>query len=160
MDTSGDLNRAEFYGLIRSQIDHQDELVNQRVMWQIITQAFFFSAYTSLLNAQKEAKTPMFEAEQLLLIWLLPIAGLLAGALTYVSIIVSIKTIEHLRSLYEEFASQKPPEDNSSKWYPYIQGPPHLTKWGKLTPILMPAVFTLAWLIILARLALALLQIQ
>lgn len=156
MDSSGEQNRAEYYELIRGQIDHQDNLVSQRVTWQIITQAFFFGAYASVLNAPKEAKSPLFEAEQLLLLWLLPIAGLLAGALTYISIIVSLKTIEYLRSLYESFSDSKTPEeDTSSKLYPHIQGLPHLTKWAKLTPMWMPAVFTFAWLTILMRLVVA-----
>jgi hypothetical protein len=51
MADPGDLSRAEFYQLIRGQIEHEEETVNQRVMWQIISQAFFFGAYASLLNA-------------------------------------------------------------------------------------------------------------
>ncbi|OQW37255.1 MAG: hypothetical protein A4E19_13910 [Nitrospira sp. SG-bin1] len=159
MDRSGDQSQAEYYGLIRGQIEHHDQLINQRVTWQIITQAFFFGAYATLLNAQKEAKNPLFEAEQLLLLWLLPVAGLLAGALAYVSIIASLKNIDHLRALYENFAQSKTPEDASTKLYPHIQGPAYLTKWAKLTPMWMPVVFTTAWLIILGRLTAAFLLI-
>jgi hypothetical protein len=155
MDPSGEQSRAQYYELIRSQIEHHDQLVNQRVTWQIITQAFFFGAYATVLNAQQEAKNPLFEAEQLLLLWLLPVAGLLAGALTYFSIIASLKTIDHLCALYESHSKTKEPEDASTKLYPNIQGPPHLVKWAKLTPIWMPVVFTMAWLIILGRLAVA-----
>ena len=79
MDEAGGLSRAEYYQFIKQQIDHQDNLVNQRVIWQIIAQAFFFGAYASLMNAPKEAKGPLFDAEQRLLLWLLPLAGLLAG---------------------------------------------------------------------------------
>ena len=155
MDQSGEQTRAEYYGLIRGQIEHHDQLVNQRITWLIITQAFFFGAYATLLNAQKEAKNPLFEAEQLLLIWLVPIAALLAGALTYVSIISSLRNIEHLRTLYEGYSRAKAPEDASSKLYPPIQGPPRLLKLAKLAPIWMPIVFMTAWLIVLARLMMA-----
>jgi hypothetical protein len=52
VDEGGELSCAEYYQFIKRQIDHQDNLVNQRVIWQIIAQAFFFSAYASLMNAQ------------------------------------------------------------------------------------------------------------
>ena len=151
MNQTGEQTKAEYYGLIRGQIEHQDNLVNQRVIWQIISQSFFFGAYASLLNAPKEAKSAFFEAEQILLIWLLPIAGLLAGALTYASIIASLKSIEHLHKLYDEYARSRA-DDVSSKLFPYIQGPPHLLKWAKVSPTWMPVVFSVAWLLVLGQL--------
>ncbi len=66
--TSGELNLAELYGLIRSQIEHENDLVSQRV----------------LLNASKEAKNALFESEQTLLLWLMPTAALFAGLLTHI----------------------------------------------------------------------------
>jgi hypothetical protein len=38
---AGELSCAEYYQFIKQQIDHQDNLVNQRVIWQIIAQGFF-----------------------------------------------------------------------------------------------------------------------
>ena len=154
MNPAGEQSKAEYYGLIRGQIEHHDNLVNQRVIWQIITQAFFFGAYASLLNAPKEAKAPSFEAEQLLLLWLMPVAGLLAGALAYASIISSLKSIEHLHKLYDDYARDRV-EDVSAKLFPHIQGPPHLLKWAKLSPTWMPIVFSAAWLLVLGRLIFA-----
>jgi hypothetical protein len=122
VDEAGQLSRAEYYQFIKQQIDHQDNLVNQRVIWQIIAQAFFFSAYTSLMNAPKESKGPLFDAEQRLLLWLLPLAGFLAGVLTYVGILSSLKTIDYLRKLYDEYSHGKAPKDSSSRLYPPIQG--------------------------------------
>jgi hypothetical protein len=150
-----DLSCAEYYRLIRGQIEHQDELVNQRILWQIIAQAFFFSAYASVLNAPQDAKTPLFEAGQLLLFWLMPIAGLLAGALTYVSISASMKTIDHLRLLYEDYIRAKTPQDSSSKLFPFVQGPPDLLKLAKVSPTWMPILFTVTWFIVLASLLIA-----
>ena len=46
---SGELSLAELYVLIRNQIEHENDLVNQRGIWQILTQPFFFGAY-ALLN--------------------------------------------------------------------------------------------------------------
>ena len=154
MNQAGEQSKAEYYGLIRGQIEHHDNLVNQRVIWQIISQSFFFGAYASLLNAPKEAKSPLFEAEQLLLIWLLPIAGLLAGALTYAGIIASLKSIEHLHKLYDEYIRSRP-DDISNKLLPHIQGPPYLLKLANISPTWMPVIFSAAWLLVLGRLVLA-----
>jgi hypothetical protein len=155
VDDAGELSRAEYYRLIKQQIDHQDNLVNQRVIWQIIAQAFFFSAYASLLNAPKEAKGPPFDAEQQLLLWLLPIAGLFTGLVTYPGILSSIKTIDYLRKLYDEYSHGKAPVDASSRLYPHIQGPPHLRRWASLAPLVMPLIFAVTWLIVIGRLIIA-----
>ena len=134
MSETGDLNRAEFYQLIRSQIEHGDQTVNQRVIWQIISQAFFFGAYASLLNAPQQAKDSVFEALQQFLLWILPIAALLVGALTYMSIIASLRTMAYLRRLYEDYAEARRHEDPSSKLYPDIHGPVSVRRWALFAP--------------------------
>jgi hypothetical protein len=73
---TGELTRAQYYDRIRSQIEHEDELINLRVVWQLLAQSFFFSTYATLLNAQKEAKNVVFAEEQQVLLWLMPIAAL------------------------------------------------------------------------------------
>lgn len=152
---NGELTLAELYTLIRSQIEHENELLSQRVIWQILTQAFFFGAYASLLNAPKEAKNSLFESEQTLLLWLMPVAALLAGLVAYISIVSSLKTIVHLRELYEEHARLKSPGDPSSKLYPDIQGPVRLGNLAIFSPGMMPIVFTVAWFLVLGRLVVA-----
>jgi hypothetical protein len=47
---TGDLTRAQYYDRIRSQIEHEDELINLRVVWQLLAQSFFFSTYASAAN--------------------------------------------------------------------------------------------------------------
>jgi len=156
MDTkSGELSLAELYPLFRSQIEHENDLVSQRVIWQILTQAFFFGAYATLLNASKEAKNSLFESEQTLLLWLMPTAALFAGLLTYIGILSSLKTIVHLRQLYEGHVKSKAPGDPSSKLYPDIQAPPQLRNLSLLSPAVLPIVFTITWLLVLGRLLIA-----
>ena len=133
MDEGGELSCAEYYQFIKQQIDHQDNLVNQRVIWQIIAQAFFFGAYASLMNAPKEAKGPLFDAEQRLLLWLLPLAGLLAGLLTYVGIVSSLKRIRYLRMLYDDYSHGKAPTDPSSRLYPPYARTATPTAMGKFS---------------------------
>jgi len=152
VDHAGEVSRAEYYGLIRSEIQHEDNLINQRVIWQIISQAFIFGAYATLLNAPKEAKSPLFEGAQSLLLWIFPIAGLAVGLLTFASIMSSVRTISHLCGLYEEYSQSRAGKDPSSKLFPDIQGPQHLRRWAQLPPVLIPILFTVAWCIVLIRL--------
>lgn len=155
MDKNGELNLAELYQLIRGQIDHEDDLVSQRVLWALLTQAFFFGAYVGLLNASREAKNSIFEAEQILFLWLLPTTALLTGLLASAGIHSSLKSVSYLRHLYEDQERAKASGDHSTKLYPDMQGLPHLRKLAFLTPALMPMIFNVAWLVILGRLLVA-----
>ena len=38
-DPPSRLSRADFYNLINGKIDHQDDLVNQRVVWLVVSEA-------------------------------------------------------------------------------------------------------------------------
>jgi hypothetical protein len=155
VDKDGKLSLAELYSVIRGRIDHEDDLVNQRVLWILLTQAFFFGAYVGLLNAPKEVKNSLFEAEQTLLLWLLPTAALLTGLLAYLGIASSLKSIAYLRHLYEDHVQAKASGDHSTKFYPEIQGPSYLRKLAFLTPAWMPMILIMAWLVVLGRLLLA-----
>jgi len=117
--------------------------------------SLLFGAYASLLNAPIEAKNSLFETEQILLLWLMPTAALLAGLFTYVGIVSSLKTIVYLRQLYEDHLKAKASGDPSSKLYPDIQGLPHLRKLALLSPAMMPIVFSITWLVVLGRLLIA-----
>jgi hypothetical protein len=152
---TGDLNRAEYYELIRGQIEHEDQTVNQRVIWQIISQAFFFGAYASLVTAPQQARDPVFQALQQFLLWAMPVAALLAGLLTYMSILASLRTMSYLRSLYESYAKEERRDDASSKLYPDIHGPAHARRWAVLTPLAMPLVFIATWIAVIVWLVLA-----
>ncbi len=150
-----DMSQGEFYGLIRSQIEHEDELVNMRVIWLIISQAFFFGAYASLMTAPTEARNHLFEAELSLLVWLLPVAALAAGMLTYVSILSSLRAIANLRTHYDHYAAVQWSTDTSRVQYPDIQGSPGLRRWALVSPATLPLVFSISWFVILANLILS-----
>ena len=152
---TGDLSRAQYYELIRSQIEHEDQTVNQRVIWQIISQAFFFGAYASLVTAPQQAKDPVFQTLQQFLLWAMPVAALLAGMLTYMSILASLRTMSYLRGLYESYAKEGRQDDASSKLYPDIHGPANARRWALLTPLAMPLVFIVTWIAVVVWLILA-----
>jgi type II secretory pathway component PulL len=148
---TGDLTRAQYYDRIRSQIEHEDELINLRVVWQLLAQSFFFSTYASLLTADKQAKSMFFHEEQDVLFWLVPVAALLAGLLTAISIFTSLANIAHLRHLFEAYAKKEAAEDQSAKLFPPIQEVERFRKLANIAPIGLPLLFIVAWLVILIR---------
>ena len=40
MDEGGHLSRAELYDRVKAQIQHEDGLINIRVVWQLLGQSF------------------------------------------------------------------------------------------------------------------------
>ena len=94
MNESGDLTRAEFYDRLKAQIEHEDELINIRVVWQLLAQSFLFSTYATLLNAKGEAKSQLFVQQQEFLLWAVPVVALIAGLLASISIYTSIYTLK------------------------------------------------------------------
>lgn len=151
MNQQGDLTRAELYDRLRAQIQHEDELINIRVVWQLLAQSFFFSTYAALLNAPKEGRSAVFAQQQELLLWVVPIVALLAGIIASVSIFTSIYTIEHLGQSYQSYSLRPGREDRSAKLFPNIQGPKAVRAWARVAPVGLPLLFILTWLLILTR---------
>jgi hypothetical protein len=149
----GKLSQAQYYDRIRDQIQHEDELVNLRVVWQLLAQSFFFSTYASLLTVKGEAKNLLYGVEQDVLLWLVPIAALLAGILTCLSVFTSLANVNHLRNRYHSYAASRK-EDQTAQLFPPIQAPDRIRKLAQLTPIGLP-LFILAWAIVFIRLIVA-----
>jgi hypothetical protein len=149
MNEAGNLSRAELYDRLRSQIQHEDNVINIRVVWQLLAQSFFFSTYATLLNAKGEAKNVLFEQQQDLLLWAVPIAALIAGILASMSIFSSLYTIEYLASIYKAHSNEK---DQSTKTFPSLRGPEKVRVWAMIPPIGLPILFIVIWTIILSRL--------
>ena len=81
------LRRSDYYELIRSQIDAENQLANMRVIWLLIAEAFFVGGYATLLNAQAQAKNYVYAVRQELLFWMLPFAALIAKLLACAGVV-------------------------------------------------------------------------
>ena len=149
----GELSRAEYYDRIRTQIEHEDELVNLRVVWQLLAQSFFFSTYASLLTTTAQPKNAQYAQEQDLLLWLIPVAALLAGVFTSLSVFTSLANANHFRRLYENYAASRT-HDRTSQLFPAIQAPDRIRKLAQLSPIGLPLLFIAAWVVVFVRLLL------
>jgi hypothetical protein len=139
------LSSADYYQLIHSQIDNEDNLLNQRFIWLVFSQSFMFSAFATVANAPEKAKAPFFGASQDSLFWLLPVIAIVSTGLIYIGILSSLKSLATLRDHYNQY-----PQDETVKAYPPMQGSRPSSVVGRLAPMVLPSIFALAWVTIMA----------
>jgi len=137
----------DFYRLVRSRIEHEDNLVTQRLSWLIASQSFFFTAF-AVVNG--EATAPM----QNRLAHLIPIVAALVAALIFCSIIAGVIAKANLRTFYR---SQTLPAANSPPaigpyadfTLPLIQGRNLTIVLGLTPPLGLPPLFIVVWIVLL-----------
>ena len=99
-------------------------------------------------TATDQPKNPQYGQEQDLLLWLIPIAALLAGFFTSLSVFTSLANVNRLRRLYENYAASRE-EDTTSRLFPPIQASEGIRKLAQLSPIGLPLLFIAAWAVVL-----------
>jgi hypothetical protein len=77
------ISGIRYYEIIRSQIEHEDNLINQRLSWFVAAQAFLFSAYAILLNAAPQVRLEGFATQQEILFFLIPLVAIGVSILIY-----------------------------------------------------------------------------
>lgn len=134
---------SSIYTVTRTQIEHYDNSVNQRVIWLSIGQSFFFNVYAMLVTAK--APTPPLFAKQQMLAVIFPIAALLVAVFTLVDVIAGLLYLRKLRLNYKGVT------DGSSKenLYPMINGNKRDRFFQRLSPIMIPILFIATWLYLL-----------
>ena len=132
---------ADWYRTIRDQIQHEDNLIVQRLSWLMVAQSFFFSGYAIIANAAPQARNPLLAKQQDLLFNIIPAVACISDFVIYCSVIAGVLALYRLRRAYGTHVS-------SVGCFPEIEGT-QLTRWlGFASPILLPLVFLIAWLIV------------
>lgn len=129
-DTPAKLPDWELYRALREQWTHEDNLVNHRLMWLILSQGLLFTAYGTLSTAK--------------LHWLVvgfPFFGMAVSAVIGVSIFAALAAIEVVNRQYEQagldaLCSLSPGRNTGNR--------------GKLAAQTLPFVFGALWLLALA----------
>ena len=125
---------------IRRRLEHEDNLVNQRLSWILTSQAFLLTGYAILLNAPADLRSPTYVRHHELLMKLIPLTGILTVLLIWLAIFGALIAMRDLRAC----AGTHPGFDAS-----HIQGR-RITRWlGFSAPMVIPAVFLLSWLLII-----------
>lgn len=135
---------SEVYKVIRTQVEHVDNNLSQRVVWLVIAQSFFFSGYSILITGK--ASLPQSELTYEALIKILPVAALLTVIFTSVDVITSLVYMRSLRRKYENSLRSDIDLDNA---YPSITGSKSQRVFMHVSPILIPALFIIIWIVLL-----------
>src|ERR687892_61360 len=101
------ISRIEYYQIIRSQIEHEDNLINQRLSWFVAAQAFLFSAYAILLNAPSQVRLESFATQQKILFFLIPLVAIGVSILMYMTVTAAMLAMANLRRLLKTHMNDK-----------------------------------------------------
>ena len=108
---------ADWYRTIRDQIQHEDNLIVQRLSWLMAAQSFFFTGYAIIANASPQARNPLLAKQQDLLFNIIPGVACISDILIYCSVIAGVLALYRLRRAYATHVS-------SVGGFPEIQGSP------------------------------------
>ena len=140
------ISGIQYYQIIRSQIEHEDNLINQRLSWFVAAQAFLFSAYAILLNAPSQVRLQSFAAQQEILFFLIPLVAIGVSILIYITVIAAMLATANLRRLLETHMNEK-----DSALLPPVQGYRQTLLLGQASPISIPFLFMTSWIVLLFK---------
>jgi hypothetical protein len=140
------ISLVEQYQVVRSQIEHEDNLVSQRLSWLLASQAFLFTAYAITLNGPVQLHYQAYESHVRLLIVLLPLVGIISALLIWASILAGIAAMKKLKSDFEQRVGKSVPLG-----LPPIQTTGAALRGGQLGPVLIPLLFLSVWMVLLVH---------
>jgi len=139
------LSAVECYNILRDQLQHEDNLITQRLSWLMGSQAFLFTAYAIVLNGPERPKNALIGALQDYLLGTVPTVGLLSAALIYLSIIAGALAMFNIHRFAWNFC------DDAAVRFPPFRGSKLTRYMGFASPLLLPPIFIVVWLLLWSR---------
>jgi hypothetical protein len=140
------LNMVERYQIVRDQIEHEDNLISQRLSWLLASQAFLFTAYAITLNGPVQLHSLKYELHVGLMIMMLPLIGIFTALLIWIAILAGLVSMTRLRNDFSRGSGNALPEG-----VPAIQTSGWVLIAGQLGPVFIPVLFLSAWLMTLFK---------
>jgi len=136
----------EHYRIVRSQIEHEDNVINQRLSWFVAAQSFLFTANAMVLNAPPTPLFPQFRETVRLLVLLVPLVAVCSCLMIYTTVVAGVLALRNLR----EFVSRRP-DLQEPDHLPPIHGSFVTSTLGLVVPLLLPLLFLIVWMLLLVR---------
>lgn len=146
VDPPKPLPTADFYQLIHGQIGNEDNSMNQRVNWLIVSQSFFFSGFATLLSSPPKPENDGYANLHELLLWIIAGISLATSLLIYVGILTSLIYMANLRQLFHTY-----PQDETAEHFPPIQGRTVTRRLAQMPAIVVPLLFICTWTVLLIQ---------
>jgi hypothetical protein len=138
------ISGLDIYRVFRDRIEHEDNLIIQRLSWLVASQSFLFTAYaitTNGLSSLDPKIASRFVEQSGLLFRLIPTVAIGVALLIYISILAALKAIRQMRHLYQ---SKSPTPE-----LPPIQTSATTRLLGLFAPLVLPLLFVSVWLVLL-----------
>jgi len=130
------------FELIREQIKHEDELINQRLNWLLLSQGFLFAAFTAIITADKT----QIIVNPNTLHWIIagiPVTGLAFNLFSFFGLDAAYRSLKYLRLNWIKYQPSSNQDQAYYESFPQVtwQKPAITTASG--TPIIISAVWLL-----------------
>jgi hypothetical protein len=132
---------VECYNILRDQLQHEDNLITQRLSWLMGSQAFLFTAYAIVLNSPERPKNALIGSLQDYLLGTVPIVSLLCAVLIYASIIAGVLAMLKIHRSTHHFCN------DAAVRFPSLRGRKLTLYMGFASPLLLPPIFIVVWLL-------------
>ena len=117
------------------QIDKEDGLIDQRVNWLLASQSILFAAVGISDGGSVKG-----------IIKVIPFVGIGCSIGIGFSILAAVRSIKR----YREILQKKCPSDQDLLWcYPQLHRDPQNLSLGLISPMAIPVIFYLAWIVVL-----------
>ncbi|MEI6861381.1 MAG: hypothetical protein WCL04_03930 [Verrucomicrobiota bacterium] len=124
---------------IRHRIEHEDNLVNQRLSWLVGSQSFLLTAFAILLNGPQQLRLPHYAGIYSAMVGLLPWVGLGCVAVLWLTLWGAIWSMKKLR---DEAAKVMQPGDMP------VHSIAAIRMLGLAAPVVIPALFLMLWIVV------------
>jgi len=132
------ISLADRYNHVRGQIEHEDNLIAQRLNWFLTSQSFLFTAF-AILKGYPPHSVAMF-------LKIIPLIAIAAGVLLMLSILAGLMVMGNLRREYSDWRAAA-----REAGYPPLQGSCATRLLGTLAPVVLPLTFVTAWIMLISR---------
>jgi hypothetical protein len=146
VESPENISPLERYQVFRNRIEHEDNLILQRLSWLMASQSFLFTAYAIVTNGMSASSMiagNVFVNRLATLEQIIPIVALLNSLLIFISILAALKAIRELRYGYQQHAG-------TLEMIP-LQTSRVARVSGLSAPVLLPLLFFAVWLFLLAQ---------
>ena len=140
------ISPLERYQVFRNRIEHEDNLVMQRLSWLMASQSFLFTAYAIVTNGMTTSPASggnVFVNHLLTLARIIPVVALLNSLLIAISILAALKAVRELRHGYRR-------QPDTLEAIP-LQTSKSARVLGLSAPVLLPLLFLAVWLYLLVQ---------
>ncbi|MEA3188366.1 MAG: hypothetical protein QOD99_2196 [Chthoniobacter sp.] len=125
---------------LRQRIEHEDNLINQRLAALVGSQSFLLTAFAITLNAPKEFFSPRYEPVHRRLTHLLPVAGIATVVVLLLTMLGAVVALHGLRKMADRLATPEDPPVHSSTFVRWL---------GQCAVVGVPIIFLILWLALL-----------